>query len=208
MFSSNSFWCNNTWVICLEGLWLNECVLVSWNKLSLIVGWPITNHDLRWVFIWHDHGWLRKSWSECIWVIWLKWFLQHTSMEILSNLELILGEGSYFWKSLAVKVNWLGSSICECKAYSLSILLKNFTAWCNLGILEHLGWVSYLFLMDGIISIKSILSGSIGGFLFCSLFGNHCFWQGHFDLFFFNLKILNKSTINYNIRPLYEERII
>ena len=185
MFSPNSFWCNNTWVISLEWLWLNEGVLVSRNELSLIVGWSITNHDLRWVFIWHDHCGLRESWSECIWVVWLKWFLQHTSMEILSNLELILREGSYFWESLAVEVNWLGSSIWECEAYGLAILLKDFTARCNLGILEHRGWVSNLILMDGSIFIKSFLSSFACCIFFSSLLSNHCFWQGHFVYSFY-----------------------
>ena len=180
MFSSNSFWCNNTWVISFEWLWGNKRVLISGNKLSLIVGGPITNHDLRWVFIWHDHGGLWKSWSECIWVIWFQWFLQHTCMEILSYLELILREGSYFWKSFAVEVNWLGSTIWECKAYSLSILLEDFTAWCNLGILEHRCWVSYFILMNGCFFIKSFLSGGGGGFLLCFLLSNDCFRQGHF----------------------------
>lgn len=180
MLSSNSFWCNDTWVISLEWLWLNECVLVSWNKLSLIVCGPITDHDLRRVFIWHHNCWLWESWSECIWVIWLQWFLQHTCMEIFSHFELILGESSYFWKSLAVQVYWLGSTISECKADGLPILLKDFTAWCNFSVLEHLGWVSNLILMDGLISIKSILSCLCGGIFLSSLLSNDCFGQGHF----------------------------
>ena len=144
MFSPNSFWCNDTWVISLEWLWCHECVRVSWNKLSLIVGWSITDHDLRWILIRHDYSGLRKSWSECIWMIWFQWFLQHTSMEILSNLKLILRKGSYFWQSLAVEVNWLRSTISKCKTDGLSILLKNFTAWCDLSILEHMSWVCNL----------------------------------------------------------------
>lgn len=157
MFSPNCFWCNDSWVICLEWFWSNEGVLVSWNKLSFIVGWSVSNNNLGWVFIWHDNGWLRKSWSESIWVIWFKWFLQHTCMKILSNLELILRKSSYFWKSLAVEVNWLGSTICECKTHSLSILLKDFTAWCNFSILEHGCWIGNLFIMHSLIFFKSIL---------------------------------------------------
>ena len=159
MFSPNSFCSNNSWVICLEWLGRDECVLVGWDELSLVVGASISKHKLRWVLIWHHHCWLWKSWSECVGMIWLKGFLQHTSMEILSNLELILRKGSYFWESLAVEIDWLRSTICECKADGLSILLEDFTAWCNFSILEHLCWVSYFILMDCISLIKSILSG-------------------------------------------------
>ena len=185
MFSPNSFCCNNSWVICLEWLGRDECVLVGRDELSLVIGASISKHKLRWVLIWHHHCWLWESWSECVGLIWLKRFLQHTGMEILSYFEMILREGSYFWQSLAVQINWLSSSIRECEGNILSVLLEDFAAWCDLGIFEHGCWVGNFILMDHLTSIKSLLGRCFGGSLLCSLFGNNCLGQGHF---LFNFK--------------------
>jgi len=102
MFSSNCFRCYNTWIGSLKWFRLNECILASTNKLSLIICTSITNDDLRWVLIWHHNSRLWESASEAIWMIWLKWLLQHTCVKILSYFELILGESSYFAQSLCI----------------------------------------------------------------------------------------------------------
>lgn len=183
MFSSNSFWCNDSWVICLEWFWSNKCVLVSWNKLSLIVGASISDNDLWWVLIWHDDGWLWQSASESIRMIGLKWFLEHTCVKVFSYLELILRQGSYFTQSLAVQIHWLRSSISECKTYCLTILLQDLTAWGNLGILEHGSWVCYFILMACCFLILSSLKCSCWGQFFCFLCSNGMFRQWHFIFF-------------------------
>ena len=184
MFSSNSFWCNDSWVICLEWLWCHKCVLVSWNKLSLIVGTSISDNDLWWVLIWHNHGWLWQSASESIWVIWLQWFLEHTSMKIFSYLKLILGQGSYFTQSLAVEINWLGSSIRECEANCLTILLENLAAWGNLCILEHGSGVSDFVSMDSCVLFLSSLESGSGCCFFLSLCRLGSFRHWHFIYIF------------------------
>ena len=97
----------------LEGLWLDESVLVSGNELSLVVGASVTDHDLGRVLIWHHYCWLRESAPERIWMVWLKWLLQHTCVEVLSNFVLVLGKSCNFRKSLAIKIHWLGGSVVK-----------------------------------------------------------------------------------------------
>ena len=113
MLGSHGHLRNDSGVSCLESLWLNESVLVSRNELSLVVGASITNDDLRRVLIWHHNSCLRESAPEGIWVVWLKWLLQHTTMEVLSNFVLVLGKSCNFRKSLAIKINWLWGSIVK-----------------------------------------------------------------------------------------------
>ena len=193
MFASNRFWSHDSWVICLELFWWHKCVLVSWNKLSLIVGASISDNDLWWVLIWHDDGWLWQSASESVWMIWLEWFLKHTGMKVLSHLELILGQGSYFAQSLAVEIYWLWSTIGKCEADCLTILLENFTAWSNFGILEHGCWVGDFISVNHSILVQSCLGSCCWGHFFFSLCSYGMFRQWHF--IFFYLKILIKSTI-------------
>lgn len=65
-------------------------VLVGGNELSLVVGASITNNNLGGVFIWHHDCWLWESASESIGMVWLQWFLEHASVEIISHLKLVL----------------------------------------------------------------------------------------------------------------------
>ena len=128
MLSSNCLLCYNTRVGCLELFWLDIGVLGGAHKLALVIGAPVSDHDLGGVLVGHHHGWLWQSASESVGVIWLQWFLEHASVHVLSNLVLVLGQGRDLWKSLAVEVNWLWGTVAEGKAYGLSILLKNLAA--------------------------------------------------------------------------------
>ena len=97
MLGSHGHLRNDSGVSCLESLWLNESVLVSRNELSLVVGASITNDDLRRVLIWHHDGWLRQSTSEGVRMVWFERFLEHTSVEIISDFELVLRKRGHFW---------------------------------------------------------------------------------------------------------------
>ena len=157
VFTSNSFWGYNTWIAGFKLFRLNEGILACANKLSLIICTSVTNDDLRWVLIWHHDGGLWKPASETVRVVGLKGLLQHTSVKILTNFELILGESSYFTQSLCIKVNWFWRSIVECQANCLSVLLQDFTTWCYFSIFEHSGWVVHLVLMNWCFEVKSLL---------------------------------------------------
>ena len=157
MLSSNSLLRNNSWVSCLKGLWLDEGVLVGRNELSLVVGASISDNDLGGVLIWHHNSWLGKSASESIWVVWLKRLLQHTGVEVLSNLVLILGKSCNFRESLAIKVHWLWSTIIERDADSLTILLQDLAAGCDLGVFEHSCRGSLLVFCNFLLSLESFL---------------------------------------------------
>ena len=121
MLPSGSGLCNNTWVVCLEWLWLNECVHVGWYKLSFVVSGSITNHNLRRVFVWHHYCWFWESASERVWVVWFQWLLQHAAMEVISNFILLGRKWTGFLGSFGVQINWLWGSVLESKAYCLSI---------------------------------------------------------------------------------------
>jgi len=128
---------DDTWVRGLELLWIWVQVLVGRHELTLVVGATVTNYDLRWVLVWHYYRWLRQSASESIRMIRFQWFLEHACVQVISDLELVLGQGRYFWQSLWIQIDWLGRSISECKAYVVTILLEDFAAGYNLSVLEH-----------------------------------------------------------------------
>ena len=128
---------NDARVAALELLWLWVQVHVRRNKLPLVVSWPVTDYDLGWILVGHHNGRLGQSTSESIRMIWLQWLLEHTRMEVISDLELFLRQGSYFRESLRIQINWLRSPIRKCQAHIVSILLKDFAAWCHLSVVEH-----------------------------------------------------------------------
>ena len=161
-------------------------ILVCGYKLSLVIGASISDHNLRWVLVWHDHSWLGQSASETIGVISLKWFFQHASMKILSNFELISGQGNCLCRLFGTKVNWLWCSISEGHADCLSILLKNRLARGDLGVLEHHCWFHCLFGVNLVFKIKSILL-FCNSLLFKSCLLSHCFFNSSscHDCFFY-----------------------
>jgi len=97
MFSILDLGGNDSGVAGLEAFWTSIEVLIRRNELSLIVTASITNHDLGRILVRHHDRWLGQSASESIGMVWLQWLLEHASMEIISDLELVLREGSYFW---------------------------------------------------------------------------------------------------------------
>ena len=97
MFSILDLGRNDSGVAGLEAFWTSIEVLIRRNELSLIVTASITNHDLGRILVRHHDRWLGQSASESIGMVWLQWLLEHASMEIISDLELVLREGSYFW---------------------------------------------------------------------------------------------------------------
>ena len=113
MLSSDGLLRNDSWVSCLELLWLDIGVLVGGHELSLVVSASISNDDLGGVLIWHHNSRLGESASESIWVVWLKWLLQHARVKVLSNFVLVLGKSCNLRKPLAIEVHWLGCSVIE-----------------------------------------------------------------------------------------------
>ena len=97
MFSILNLGWNDARVAGLEAFWSSIEVLVRGNELSLIVTASITDHNLRRILVWHHNGGLWQSASESIWMVWLQGLFEHSSMEIISDLKLVLRKGSYFW---------------------------------------------------------------------------------------------------------------
>ena len=92
VFASDRLCGNDSWVSCLESLWLDKGVLIGGNKLPLVVSASISDNDLGRVLIGHNDGWLGESAPESIWMVWLKGLLHHARMEVLSHFVLVLGE--------------------------------------------------------------------------------------------------------------------
>ena len=186
MLSSDGLCRNDSWVSCLKSLWLDKGVLVGWDELPLVVGASISDDDLGWVLIRHNDGWLWKSAPEGVGVVWLKWLLQHASVEVLSNFVLVLGKSCNFRESLAIEIDWLWSSIIERNADSLPILLQDLAAGSNLGVLEHSCWGSLLILDDHAFPIESLLVLLCFRLLLGSDLHQNFLWNSHFNSFEIN----------------------
>ena len=132
-------------------------VLISRDKLSFVISWSISNDDLGWILIRHYDSWLSQSASETVWMVGLQRFLQHTSMKVIPNLKLFRWERICLTWFLSTKINWLWSTIIKSHAYSLSISLQNWLAWCNLSIFEHGSRLTNLFCMNLLLFFNSML---------------------------------------------------
>ena len=78
----------------LVGLRLGVHVLVRRYELLFVVSRSISNHDLRRILVGHHNCGLRKSISESIGMIGLKGLFDHTTMVVLTNLEVLSSHGS------------------------------------------------------------------------------------------------------------------
>ena len=148
---------NDSGVLSLEWLGLDESVLIGAQKLPLVVGTSISNDDLGGVLVGHDHRGLRESASECIWVVWLQWLLQHSSVEILPHLVVVLRERGHLWQPLLAQINWLRSTVIKCQAHKLSIFLEDLAARCDFSIFEGGRGSVNLLIMDFGLSFHSLM---------------------------------------------------
>ena len=175
MLVSLSLFRNNSWVYSIVLFWIDEGVLICADELSLVVGASITNYDLWRIFVGHDDSWLWKSASEGVWMVGLQWFLQHTGVEVFSDLVLILRKSGYFLKTLSFKIDWLWCSVFKCESYGLSIFLQDLAACSYLCVLENRGrtlnfcimYISLVFLSHLLLlGLYFLKSGTLHKFFF------------------------------------------
>ena len=97
----------------LEVLWILEKVLVGGDELSFVVAAAVPDDDLGGVLIGHHDRRLGQSASEGVRVVRLQGLLQHPCVQILSDLELVLGEGGHLGEPLRVQVDRLGRPVIK-----------------------------------------------------------------------------------------------
>jgi len=181
MLVSSSLFRNNSWVYSIVLFRIDEGVLICADELSLVVGASITNYDLWRIFVWHDDSWLWKSASEGVWMVGLQWFLQHTGVEVFSDLVLILRKSGYFLKTLRFNVDWLWCTMFKCESYGLSIFLQDLAACSNFCVLEDSGRISNFGIMYISFVILSHLLLLSLFFLDHSTLHEFFFWCSHFS---------------------------
>ena len=177
--------CRNSWVRSNACNWLAECIAMSGCELLFVVWAAVANNNLRGVFVWHHDGWAWKSTSVSIWVVRLKWFFDHTCMQVLSNLigSLINGSSLRWFVSLGITwscINWTWES----DTHVLSILHEHGWPRCHSCIfkvsiwLGHLGFVKHL-------CFHHVLHGLSLKLLWASALSHHSYCLYHF-LYEFN----------------------
>ena len=188
---------NDARVAALELLWLLVQVHVGRHELPLVVRWPVTDYDLGWILVGHHNGWLGQSTSESIWMIRLEWLLEHTGMEVISDLELILRQGSYFWQPLRIQINWLRGPIRKCQAHILPILLQDPAAWGHLSVVEHRCRLGSLGIQLVHRFFQTFSEGSSNLVFLCLLLLKNFLGDCHLNLFFKYLYQQMKNCFQY-----------
>ena len=175
----------DSWVRSNACLWLCESITMSCWELFFVVWASISNYDLGGVFVWHNDSGAWKSTPVGIWMVSLKWFLDHTCMQVWSNLESVLRHGCNFWWTIGPWISWSIILWCtETYAHILSILHQYSWSRCNSSILEVLIGLEHLLLMElfsHLIILKSLrlkfltslllgqISSSLNHFFFLSI---------------------------------------
>ena len=188
---------NDARVAALELLWLLVQVHVRRHELPLVVRWPVTDNNLGWILVGHHHGWLRQSTSESIRMIRLEWLLEHAGMEVISDLELVLRQGSYFWQPLRIQINWLRCPVRKCQAYILPILLQDPAAWGHLSVVEHRCWLGSLGIQLVHRFLQAFCEGLSNLVFLCFLFLKNFLGDCHLNLFFKYLYQQMKNCFQY-----------
>ena len=112
-------------------------VLVGGDELALVVAAAVADDDLGGVLIGHDDGGLGESASEGVGVVGLEGLLEHAGVEVVSDLELVLGEGGHLGEPLRVQVHRLRGPIIKSQAHVLPVFLQDLAARRHLRVLEH-----------------------------------------------------------------------